>query len=123
MHGRAAVAAGLLRQSVLERAGDVGLVEDVERAEGIGDEHRAVDQVVGQPESGDAYDAVLLVSHDQNTRPTVRPGGETLQGKAPPALQLCRGADRADEGEGTVKLLDRQQIGSASCRERVCQYV
>src|SRR3546814_3793622 len=68
MHGRAAVAAGLLRQSVLERAGDVGLVEDVERAEGIGDEHRAVDQVVGQPESGDAYDAVLLVSHDQNTR-------------------------------------------------------
>src|SRR3546814_10541518 len=56
MHGRAAVAAGLLRQSVLERAGDVGLVEDVERAEGIGDEHRAVDQVVGQPESGDAYE-------------------------------------------------------------------
>src|SRR3546814_2483425 len=109
MHGRAAVAAGLLRQSVLERAGDVGLVEDVERAEGIGDEHRAVAQVVGQPESGDAYDAVLLVSHDPNTRPTVRPVGETLQGYAPPALKLCRGANLAGQGEGTFTLLDRQQ--------------
>src|SRR3546814_16448740 len=102
MHGRAAVAAGLLRQSVLERAGDVGLVEDVERAEGIGDEHRAVDQVVGRPESGDAYAAVLLVSHDQNTRPTVRSGGATLQGKPTTTPPPCRGPDTGYEGKGTA---------------------
>lgn len=109
MDGDAVVAAGDVFQSDLEGTGDAGLADDVHCAKGSGDEHRTVDQVVGQSKGGDANDAVLFVPDDQDSPPAVRFGGEMLAGKAPPALKLCRRADGADEGECTVDVPGRKQ--------------